>query len=390
MSAVEAQVIHRDHSGGLLQVFKPVGDSLTYNFKASDVGGIGYQIAQSDLLFPDTFAPYRTDYELQFRYAGGSWTPVQAGIHVPVEMAANSGVVQVGGKDWLHYLEQPWFFDPYNVDADDLTTGLAAVLLDQFDLTTAFCQFYPIDSQVQTVLTDMVVSGPPASIGYTTSFVGSGWGALPINFPPIMFQDQTNIIDHIRSLSSMFDPYGFDFYVDWDKKIYFYKPRRNPTTPIYTLVDNTTIVDIPSWRNNGPLATHVVGLGPGSPAWWAHKKDQDNINVFRHWLRLEQLGDAIRRKNAARLLREVKSSTDDLQFLFPHKDLQLTIKPELLNIINPLDMYKNHIGDVIDVDYSGFLPYHRIDAKFWIIGQDFHNDSSGNWLCDLTLQQVYE
>lgn len=390
MSVIEARVVHRNHSGGVIQVFKPVGDSLTYYFKASDVSGLTYQIAQSDLIAADTFAPYRTDYELQFRYAGGAWTPVQAGIHVPVEMAANSGVVQVGGKDWGHYLEQPYFFNSYNVNADDLALGHTAFLNDPLSATTAFIKFWAVDTGLQTVITDLV-AGTAASIGLTPSFIGAGWaGAKPLNHEPIVFQDTTNIIDHIRSLSAMFDPYGFDFFVDWDKTINFYNTRRNPTTPIYTLIDNSTIADIPSWRNNGPLATHVVGLGPGSPAWWAFKKDQDNINTFRHWLRLETLGNAIHTgKGAKRLLREVKSATNDLQFLFPHKDLSITIRPQALNLVNPLDMFKNHCGDVLDIDYSGMLPYHRIDSLFWITGQDFHNDSSGNWLCDLTLQQVY-
>lgn len=389
---IESRVIHMDHSGNTIEIFKPVADTLQYNFKASDVGGIGYNIAQSDLLFPDTFAPYRTDYKLQMRFNQGAWTNIQAGIHTPVEMASNTGTVAVSGKDWAHYLEQPWFFTAYNFGALDLAYGHQAAINDTQDASTAFCKFWLPDTPLQTVVTDLVENGTPDSIGLNAQFIGAGWGGLtPINFQPIVFQDQTNLIDHIRSLSAMFDPYGFDFYTDWNKNIYFYNTRRNIGTPSYYLYDNETIQDIPSWRNNGPLATHVVGLGPGSPAWWAIKKDVDNINVFRHWLRLEQLGDSntIDHISAARLFREVESATDDLQFLFPHKDIQVTIRPDTLNPLNPLDLFKNHCGDVISVDYSGFLPYHRIDANFWITEQAFRNDGAGNWSCDLGLQQIY-
>ncbi|MEK9809924.1 MAG: hypothetical protein VW362_05720, partial [Candidatus Nanopelagicales bacterium] len=72
----------------------------------------------------------------------------------------------------------------------------------------------------------------------------------------------------------------------------------------------------------------------------------------------------------------------------PQKELRLTIKPDLVDPSDELAMFSNQCGQALNVDYT-YPGYHRIDADFYITSQTFYSDDAGNFLCDLTLDQVY-
>lgn len=409
MAAVNFRIQHRNHSGGVISTHTPVGESLRWAYRATDIGDISYDLSLLDDLAPknlgeNSFAPYKTDWHLQMQVGGGGWGSIQAGIHTSVNLAPREGVVTVNGKDWLHWLEQPVWFDKYNVQFDP---GDLQDVLDADFAGYGNGAFYDSDyvkvwigangAVHQDVISHLINNAKRGSdfvnLQPVYGGVGNSWNQL-FTFV-IMFQDQTTILDHIKNLAQMADPYGYDFYVDWDKKIYFFGPRKQvpfSPDPIWTLTTENVVVDtVPEfdWTNNGPIATHVVGLGPGNPAIWRIKKDQDSIDLYRQWLRLENVGESYLRSTLTGTVNAIQKATEGLQFIFPHKDLNLSIYPDVVNPSDLGDGFRNHCGDVVRFKWEVY-PYHTINAYFWITGQEYTLDAAGNAECALELEQIYD
>ena len=408
MALVEFRVQHRDHGGGVISTHTPAGESLAWNYRASDIGDISYDLALYDDTFlvsagENSFAPYKTDWHLQMRYGGGGWQTIQAGIHTSVNLKPRTGVVGVAGKDWLHWLEQPVFFNKYNVQFDP--ANLQEVLDASADSYTGsfFNGTYlkawigangaTHQQVINFLLSNPHTSGPVVTLNPVYGGVGNSFNQLFTYV--IMFQDQTNRLDHLKTLSQLHDPLGYDFYVDWDKKVYFFGPRKQvpySPNPIWTLTAENVVIDtVPDfdWTNNGPVATHVVGLGPGNPAIWRIKKDQDSIDFYRHWLKLENIGDSYLRSTVTGTVNAIQKGTEALQYIFPHKDLKLSVYPDKVGLPDASDGFKNHTGDVVRFLWEVW-PYHTINAYFWITAQSYRGDAAGNYILDLGLEQIYD
>lgn len=385
--------------GGVVGTFLPL--QPRFAFRANDPGDITYELALSNpAVMRDAFAPKRTEWRLQVSHNNTAWRTIQAGFHWPVALNNEEGTVKIQGVDWMAYLEQPMWFDIYTVDAVDLIAGKTAiktVIEDPASYARVWTQAAGTDTDLitygavqQTVvqeLVDSIAHGNDGTINIDVTFAGDGSGwAENMNYV-IMFQDETTILDHIRAISDMDSPFGFDYFMTWDKTLVCYNPTRTaPIDAINTLYSITRatrgLVSV-QWQNNGPMATHTVAVAPGSPGIWAQKTFAPSVDTYGRWLRLAKLGGSYR------MPEEVLAAVNGIPDRFPQKELKITIKPDELIPTDPIAFFTNLVGEAIYVDID-FPPYHRINANFWIVGQEFSTDDVGNWLCDVSLQQIYD
>lgn len=399
--AVKFRIQHLDHGGGVISTHTPVGGTLDYTFKANEVGSISYQLPLSDTSIDwDSFAPYKTDFRLQAQFnTGGSWNGIMGGIHVPINLKNDEDAVNVAGKDWAHWLEQPVWFDFYNYNWDSISNGIQDVLDSPHTFVDtgggvvsqpAVLAFLSNCTQKRAVinLIDNTKRGTQF-VNINTVFNGNAASeTLYVDPYVISFEDTTTVLQHINNIAALSDPYGFDWTMNVDKRMEFFGPRKvveSSPSPIWTIHD-LALVEQPAmeldWTNNGPVGTHIVGLSIGSPALWYHKRDQDAVDKYREWLKLENVGDRYFKGWS------IKHAVDGLQYIHPQKDIKITILPEIVNPISPGDGFVNHVGDCIRVIWA-FPNYHEVNAYYWITEQHFTADPAGNWKCDLGLQQIY-
>lgn len=391
------RVLHLAHSGATVSTHTPVGGSLRWSYRANDMGDIDYTLPLSDpTITRDSFAPYYTDWRLQQQVSGGAWEGIHGGIHVPVNVVSDADTVNVAGKDWALWLDQPPWFDGFS-DADfsktvfddvfrQWNTPISRTVGSGFVDTPIVKAWYPPATQ-QDVITWLVnnLNRGTDFVNISADFNGTGWSEVT-DLVIIQFQDETTILSHINEIAAMDTPYGFDWYMGYGKTMHFFGPRKevaNSPTAIWTINETMVLnpVDVLDWTNNGPLGTHIMGLGPGQPGIWRLHTDQDSIDRYRLWNRLERVGGPFVYKTKG----QIKYLTDGLQYIAPQKDLKVTIRPE---DIDPFEGFKNHVGDVVRFTWD-FPPYHQIDAFFWIVSQEFSSDPAGNFKCDLGLQQIY-
>jgi hypothetical protein len=393
--------------GGVVGTFNPL--QPRYAFRENDIGDVSYSLAMTNpQVTRDAFAPKRTDFRLQVSRDGAAWHDVMGGFHWPVGINNEEGTVQIQGMDWTAFLDQPMWFDAYDIDAEDLVfdesdntykKAIKAVLnnpnawfrgwtnLPAGANPSPYITFDATQEIVVQELVDSVADGNFDTLKIDVEFLGeaTGW-STPMSYV-VMFQDSTTILDHIKAIAALDDPFGFDFYMEPDKKLICYNPAL--TAPLgsinalYVIKRDSPALVSAQWQNQGPVATHTVGIGPGSPGVWAHKTYAPSKKIYRRWLRLVTLGGSYR------MPKQVKYAVDQIPDRFPHKDLKLTLKPDELDPVDPTAFFFPAIGRAlyVDIDYP---PYHRINANFWITAQEFHTDDAGNWLCDVSLQQIYD
>lgn len=410
MARVFLRVQHLNHGGGVVGTFNPL--QPRFAFRANDPGDITYGLALSNpQVTRDAFAPKRTDFRLQVSDTGANWRTIMGGIHWNVGLENETGVVNVQGHDWMEYLNQPYWFAPYEFDGTELIAGpsgksrlqellddpesWARVWIGVGGTNTELITYNATQQIVVQEMIDGIANGEDNTLNMNVAFSGDGTGWTEVMNYLIMFQDETTVLDHIRAISNLADPYGFDFFMNWDKTLVCYNPTR--TAPIasinsiYTIRRNSSLVKL-SWENKGPLATYTVGLGAGNPGLWATKTYAPSNQAYRRWLRLARLGEVYSgtyAKNAARMAETIEAATDGLPDRFPQKELKITIKPDEIEPADPTAFFHPLIGEALYVDVD-FPPYHRINANFWIIAQEFYTDDEGNWLCDVSLDQIYD
>lgn len=397
----------------------PVSDSLKWSYRMGNVGGPGdfscdFSLFQTSdpsnpsspyLITPDCFAPYATDYAV-YMYLNGTpqATAFLSGICTGANLQTELGVVSFTGKDFLHWLEQPYPFTEFSSGGNvgyDLTLTQWLALLDTNRYWSADAGTnttnVTFNATQETVITDLIAS-LTSQVDYDVNapqlvpvFTGAAWTET-LNYS-IMWGDSTNVLDHMRAISHLYDPRGFDFWMDPFGVIQCNGPRTlNPSsvTPIATL-NNATIMAAIDWTNNGPLATDTIvfgsGTGNGRP-WVRGTPFAPSVALYRRWARevnIANPGTALTSKaDVVTGLANAQAYLDR----FPQKDLQLRIHPEALISGSQASGFLTQIGEAVFVDYT-FPNYHRIDASFFITGQFFSFDAAGNPLCDLTLDQIY-
>ena len=387
-------IVNLAHDGSTISTVSPVGQSLKWTYRLAQSGGPGeaeWAVALSDasLTDPDQFAPYRTDWQLVMSFPTSSSTLI-AGITTPVNTGSESsgvfGEVRMQGKDWLHYLEQPYPFDYAGIVADVATNQLAAPG-QLFKAWSAQTQ--------ETIVGDLFdsISGYEDVPAFSPSYEGAGW-SLTMD-KSIAFGDNTSLLDLILDIGKLgpvgSDTYGFDMWCDPDLTVHMVAPRTTPATavtPLYTLNDSSVVGPPLDWTNNGPLATDTVTFGQSANNTSRIGFDDYSASrtTYRRWVEFQQVNLSSTETIAS------AAAAIGHQDRFPQKDLKVTIRPDLLDPDDTAAGFRNHVGKAIAVNYpiGPIGLYHTIDANFWILEQSYYSPDGCNWLCDLTLQQIYD
>lgn len=371
-----------------------------YSFKLKDIGSCAWEVALSDEDFfsgdpiaADEFAPKRTDYILKASSNHGvNMTGIQGGRLLDVDLESDTGVIRCAGKDWLEYLDQPFPFD-YSLTVSTLTdaSNMVRAFLKTAGTDTTTVKYNATQQKIVTQI--LIAASGLSDIDYTGSFTGTGWTEV-LQYT-IDYLDDTTMLDHIRAISDLNDPFGFDYWCGWDKQVNLYAPRYivnpNSVTTIVDLVYGDDAVVGVKWHNGGPKATRTVahnGVGI-----WKQSIYQPSIDQFRDFLELVSLGEHFNQGASLADIQGIINVAADAigtKDRNPQKDLTLTVLPSLL--LSPeIEGYKPLIGKAISYDSGDeFDPYHRINAEYWIVSQDYRTeDDSGNYVLDLGLQQIY-
>lgn len=365
-----------DIDGDVLATFPMEEPSIIY--KLSDIGENSLSIPLSHpSLSPDLFAPRRTDFIAKLSTNnGGTFSEIQGGICAPVGLKTGEDRVRVRGVDYLAWLDQPYWFDGYPIDPTTWT---------QNDIIKWW-----IEESQQTIISDILdamYDGTSETIHLTATYGGTGW-LEAVDAYYVLIGDTTNTLDLIRGVGQLVEPYGFDFWCDYDKLIRFYAPRRvtaESAVPIalFTPSSETGLVDI-DWENAGPLNTAAVGM-PTAALMKYHSYAPARAQ-FRRWLEIIQMNDYIRSDFMA------QQATNDIGGLHsnPQKRNTITVLPDRMDPFDETVGFYNHCGSVVYVDSEGeFKPYHTVDAPYVVTQQEISMDDSGQWTCQMTLDQIY-
>jgi len=383
---VELFLDHLTHSGSIISTYRPL--DLDYGFTLSEAGDMSCALAlsQTNILgYPitqDEFAPKRTDYMLKLSIdGGGTFTNLQGGFCGPVTLKANEGLASFAGQDWLIWLDQVYPFGGYaKQNPNDWIIPDDVVI-------------YWVNADQETIIADIIAGSydalnPDESLEINPVFSGTGWGNV-LNYY-FELGDTTTMLDHVKEIGHQNDPYGFDFYMQPNKTLQLFSPRRvidATITPIATVnPDGDAWIDLPGWTNNGPIATFTVGVPPMFPAFKDTSTHQPSRAAYRKWINLAPLGDTVRSQATSNRL---TGSIGTIQ-RFPQKQISIVVRPEYMVPNDPAAFFKNQCGRSIAVDSQDkFLPYHRINANYWITSQRLSFDKKGNPTCTLTLDQIY-
>lgn len=388
MTGIRFEVDHVDHTGALISTHTPVGSTLRWTNRNQDYGLLQYEVAYSDPeVTTDGWAAKRTDVELwlvtepdQNRYL------VWAGLHDAANLRlTDRGTIFVSARDWLWWTDQPYPFPAYEAETLDsliATNAWPGLLYNAIDGDTI--------EDVIVALLDPITDGTAEQVDLVPDFQGPAF-AEPIYWR-VDFTDSQTILGHLRALASLADPQGFDFFCDVDKLVRFSGPRlQDPATasPIFSFTSpDNGIVEI-DWTNFGPAAINTVAVasGAGNARRWSRKTYAPSEALYRDWTIVRPI------------TRYTQSLTDEDGIGYfaegggyldrhPQKRLFMTIKPDIVDPSDPTAMFFNQIAQVIDVDYQ-FPVYHRVDANFYIVAQEFFGDGAGNYFCHLSLDQIY-
>lgn len=369
----------KDQDGGTLATFDMEEPTLTY--RLSDPGDNSMSIPLKDVtdLSAELFAPRRTDFLVRLTSdvvgTSGSDGNLQAGICGPVGLKSLDDRVRVSGIDWLAWLQQPYHFDGYKIDPSTWT---------QDDII----KYWILETQ-QTIITDILdgmYDGTSETIHLTGSYGGTGW-LESVDAQVIQIGDTTDALELVKSVGQLVEPYGFDFWCDWDKLIRFYAPRRvtaESAVPValFTPSAATGLVSI-DWENTGPIATSSVGMP--TAALQKYYSYAPSRAQFRNWLEIIQMNEYIRDDFTA------QQATNDIGGLHsnPQKKNTITILPDRMDPFDETFGFYNWCGSCVYVDSEDeFRPYHRVDAPYIVTQQQITNQD-GQWLCEMTLDQIY-
>lgn len=351
------QVNHMEHDSTPLGSYQPMNTAIHLEHKA--VSTLAYDIALSNpTLSRDEFAPLRTDWNLT-----RDGVIILGGFHTAANLKSDEGVIHVGGKDWMHWLEG----QPFPFDSDFPLTQWGLIDNPTVDI-----------SQIVRDLLDSVTTGTyDLPLLYTIPDVGIK-GYYYINHP-----DETSILDHLLALANQDENFGFDFDIrQSDKTFRYYHPKKDDGTILYTFADSSTIIDL-DWTNNGPLATRTTGFSQPFADTYFHVSEYIPSDiVYRRWSRYITLDNAYDQDATNR-----KTNAQRNHDRAPQHLLNMTIRTE--NINGFWTDVTAKLGKRIWVTYD-FEPYHKIDAPYKILTIDVNPSNEGDELVVLGIERIYE
>jgi len=386
-----------------------LAERLEYTFQIGSQGP-GTMAHFTPLTFPtlsrDIVAPKRNDYKIKWTQDDGlTFVDVQGGFSWDAGLATEEPRgVQFGGVDWGAWLDNPIpqdrtitmqeIIDDSHADGD-IIVGM------HWGLTES-----PYDWGVESgngvnqkvIIQDLIESlnDGPDGIAFSVSFTGTHWVNVPGKIagrgygPPFKIDpwDTSSVKQHLSNICALNDPWVANFRVGPEKDIEFFFMRlKDPTgvvTPDFAAHDEEVIHHI-DWSEHGPIATYVTGWGIGGTPKWHTTTHIPSEEKFRRWRSNHTIGT---RGQVYLTQEQIEQGTEAFADKFPQKDLAMTIYPDKLDPYDQGKGFTNLTGYILDVDYD-FPPFHRVDAIFYIISQRFYADDTGNWLCDLGLQQIY-
>jgi hypothetical protein len=388
-----------DHNGQTLSILEEIPE-ITWTFKRSDIGSASWTVPLSHpnvervtsndpLLYgvqPAGFGPKLTDYRIGVSEDNGViWRTVHAGLCSSVEIDTTKDSISVAGVDWLAWLDQPYRF-----------AGYAQDWLTQTPIANDIIKTW-VNGENASVIADGLIqnlcNGPVAEcVQITTSFTGTDWATDYVTW--FMLGETDSVLAKLKGISNYIEPDGYEFYMGWDKLLSFYSPRMYLGYPALMVESVSLATFSPSnnnllsvkWNNNGPIATTTVGMPPAFPAWKGYSTHDASKVVYRDWWQIKSIGSEAKSQAVTNKLTHAYAAHDRN----PQKDITITFQPESVNPGLPTRFFDNLCGNIIQVDSEDwFLPYHRINAYYWIKEQTLACDAVGNWTCTCVLEQIY-
>lgn len=301
-------------------------------------------------------------------------------------------------KGWLEWLNQDWraYYTPPMDYADDIDTVITAD--DATELHAFFSAGATVTDWVEAILaplsedsTEQVILTPIYSgDAFTQELVGA-----------IERATGTSALSLLQQLAAMGSPYGFDFWVEHNKELNLIGPRQTDPLSVFPIAtmtqssgsflgddfDESPIID-GNWTNNGPDGTDILFLdGLGNAARYFRKQHQASVDEFRRWGASATIGERGARTTMGTLTEsEFKAAASAYRMMFPQRELTLQVKPELFS-------WSRQLMQPVAVNYQKFSgAFRHLNASFWVTSQTYRElePGSNDWVCDLTLDQIYE
>jgi hypothetical protein len=368
-------VRHYDHSHSLIEGFRP--ENLHFTLNKKGIHTVQYERSHAAGVSHDFVGAYRTDFELDWEDpVTSSMSPIVYGMHVPAPTTEKgSGFTTIYGKDWKHYLERRHYpFNPLSINQFDLHSPMAGY---------AIYRNADVAAHIKDLLDQTLGMANSLAITYPTLTTNLG---IPVDFQ-LAHADSTTILTFIDQLSGV-DP-GFDYDILTTKELRLYSPHKYNilvasnsayANYIFDSSNANLITDGPTFANNGPLATHWLGLGSGvgDGKMGVALGYSASQAVYR---RLDQVQDYSEVKKASDLrLRAMK----DFSFaLNPQHEITFSVQAE--KIANFWVLFRP--GEAIWLDSE--LTSHQIQSGQEIVQMDCVADGSGGCTVSFGLNQIY-
>lgn len=340
-------VRHYNHADIALGEAYP--QSLSFSLQLKRVGSISYGLdLEQDLATRTKTNPYITDFKL-FRGHEGEMLPIMGGIHTSIDISeAEDNLLNVGGKDWLHYFEKDeWPFDPtdpilYNYKQ----TGrdIALVVKDILDTTLA----------------------QPNSLALTYTLAAVG---QLVNYK-IEPADTEKILSKLDELSKIAP--GFDFEITHDRIFKLYAPQKTRTLTGFALKQGHNIENL-HYTENGPQASKLRGFAQATTRL-GYVVDDPAQTAYRRLVESVEFSDV----TDANSLQE-KTIAEASRMAAPAIEFSCSF----VNYDNDLNFWGEvTLGDKIHV--QGDLGYDMIDDYFRFVGIEVAPTDEGDEQIDLT------
>lgn len=417
-----------DAQGNIVGEFSVQG--LNAEIRNSEPGGFSGELALSQKwrrsttrgITRDSFAPYRTHYELwRTDDIGGLGVCISAGMLTSVNLNFNRDTILISGKDWIHYLQRRVYpFNPilykngewinwprtwpdikgaYGPSHYDPTPPLNGQLTDPIDVSIIVREILQSTQYEPPSNTVLPVTGPihsqqwpggaaptPGRVRITQNIQEIGETTKYKIYPG----DSTSIYDHIKKLSEQIEA-GFEFDIHpLSREFRLWSPRRNSdlVASYYQFsgghdFEELGMVTEFDWTNDGPEGTYLIGLAKKGKSVGQIWTTEDNVNEFG---RLDKVYDFGEVSNDTMILELLKDQND----LHPQKRLQLAVlNPEFLD----LNFYtggrpRTMLGSMITA-VQEFPPYHTVSANFRVNAIKWDVEESSNENVSLELEMVY-
>jgi hypothetical protein len=368
-------------------------DDQIGNADQNGVGNISFQISFSArdqdgaivVSDHDFIGPMRSYFRLRYGNIA-----IMAGPITRVGTMLGSDFMSVTGKTWEHYMERWQYpYDGRDVHVNDFVqtpTYINDELIASGGATPTGLAYQALNRDVIRIFSD-IISVTMNSVPHRQIFNLSKLATLSgikHDYFSYSLGDSSFMDSFVQGLAGTGE--GFDWWISWNKKIYWATPNRygNPGAPslVYTF-DDAHLPESLEFNNNGPQATHVTGRGAGLAVQTTITRAFGYDPAQVQFTRIDASVD----------LGDVRSNTDMInktqrklsRYLQPEHEIPLTVDPS--SISNFWSTFRKGRAVYVDVD----LIAHHIDSAQQLVGYKASmNEDSGDVLVDFILSQVYD